>query len=226
MSVVSTRHPLLPAAAGFAFACAMTALNAALLLWMNPPVEAPEKAPRESKSVPMALSPVTPELKRPPPPPIVSDVMLQPLQPLQSAAVTPPAASLSPALPALKGVLGGLSLGLTLGHGGDLGLEGGAVPTADAQAKATQPARPLRRPAPKYPKSAARRGVEGEVVVRVRIDPAGRVVDAKVVRATPPGIFDAAALAAARRYRFAPATNGGAAVASTLEQRILFRVPK
>lgn len=227
MPVVFSRHPSLPVVVGFLFACAMTVANAALLVWMNPPVEAPEKRVTSTAPIPMAVTAVAPPKTPPPPPPASS--MESPLQPLPaataSAAPSAPA-SLSPALPALSGVLGGLSLGLTSTGTTDLGLGDGLNTTADQAKAAPQPARPLRRPAPKYPKSAARRGVEGEVVVRVRIDDSGRVVDASVVRATPAGIFDAAALAAARRYRFAPATEAGRPVASTLEQRILFRVPK
>jgi len=53
-----------------------------------------------------------------------------------------------------------------------------------------------------YPPEARKAGVEGFVVVRYDVDPEGRVVNARVVEATPPGVFEEAALAAVTRWRF------------------------
>ncbi len=86
------------------------------------------------------------------------------------------------------------------------------------------PAVPRDRPAPRYPEVARRRGIEGHVIVRMRVDETGRVTDVVVVEAEPPRLFDLAAKRAARRYTFQPARSGGKAVATTLEQRILFRL--
>jgi protein TonB len=136
----------------------------------------------------------------------------------------PPPPAAAPAGLAPSASPGGIALG---SRGGDLpsvaGLPGLDVPQVPRK-EAYTPARPLQRPPPKYPPVAQRRGIEGSVTVRIRIDETGRVVDAVVVASEPRGMFDAAALQTARRYRFAPAREGGKAVASTLQQTIRFEV--
>jgi protein TonB len=57
---------------------------------------------------------------------------------------------------------------------------------------------------PRYPTLARRRAVEGAVKIRFVVHATGRVEDAIVVQARPAGIFDAAALAAVRTWRFSP----------------------
>jgi TonB family protein len=57
-------------------------------------------------------------------------------------------------------------------------------------------------PAPGYPRQAERRGWEGSVDLRLRIDAAGRVTEVAVVRASGFQILDDAAVAAARESRF------------------------
>ena len=58
--------------------------------------------------------------------------------------------------------------------------------------------------------------MEGTVVLRLRIDEAGRLDDVSVVRATLPGVFDAAAIAAFRAVRYAPGVYQGKPVKSQL----------
>lgn len=57
---------------------------------------------------------------------------------------------------------------------------------------------------------------EGTVVLRLRIDETGRLDDVSVVRATLPGVFDAAAVAAFRAVRYAPGVYRGKPVKSQL----------
>ncbi len=57
-------------------------------------------------------------------------------------------------------------------------------------------------PAPRYPFSALRRKIEGDVTVAFTIQPDGSVASPRVVATTSPGLFDQAALAAASRWRF------------------------
>lgn len=59
--------------------------------------------------------------------------------------------------------------------------------------------------APAVPE-ALRAGTEGRVTVEVITDAEGNVKDARVLESTPPGTFDAHALAAAKSRRF-PATG-------------------
>lgn len=78
----------------------------------------------------------------------------------------------------------------------------------------------LEAPQPRYPLMALRRKLEGEVVLELRIEANGSVGQARVLSATPPGLFDEAAVAAAERWRFAA---GQAAV--TTRQVMRFRLP-
>ena len=64
--------------------------------------------------------------------------------------------------------------------------------------------RPLSTPAPTYPTDALRASLQGEVQVEFTVSPDGSVSDARVVRADPPRVFDRAAVAAVRRWRFEP----------------------
>lgn len=153
---------------------------------------------------------------------------------MNDAALAPLADTLEPAPgPAGAGVLGaaagpagsGMSVyrgafdGPRLGAGRGPGASGGGqLATPPQKAKARY------RPTPRYPASARQRGVEGEVVVRMRVDARGRVIDVAIVRSNPPGVFDDAARQAARAYRFDPAVQGGQAVESTVEQRIAFKL--
>ena len=73
-----------------------------------------------------------------------------------------------------------------------------------------------------YPPQAKEAGVEGYVVVRYDVDPEGRVVNARVVEATPPGVFDEAALAAVTRWRFRAPTEEDAARVTGLTSRLEF----
>jgi len=88
-----------------------------------------------------------------------------------------------------------------------------------AQPAATPPARPaatpppraaaaelriVSAPPPRYPPEALRSGTGGEVLVEITVGTDGSVTNARVVRATPPRVFDREALNAVRRWQFAP----------------------
>lgn len=70
--------------------------------------------------------------------------------------------------------------------------------TAAAAIAAAVMPRVLRTQQPVYPDLAARRGIEGTVVLDFALTAQGRVRDARIVSADPAGVFDAAALAALR----------------------------
>ncbi|HZH43030.1 MAG TPA: energy transducer TonB [Lysobacter sp.] len=76
-----------------------------------------------------------------------------------------------------------------------------AAPTATASASDL---RALSTPAPRYPPEALRAGQSGEVLVEFTVAPDGSVSAARVVRSTPPRIFDREAINAVRRWRFQP----------------------
>lgn len=69
-----------------------------------------------------------------------------------------------------------------------------------------------RSAAPDYPEEAYRRSVSGRVQVRFVVDARGEPQNVEVVSAEPPGVFDRAALAAVRRWRYEPHKADGLAV--------------
>jgi protein TonB len=68
---------------------------------------------------------------------------------------------------------------------------------------------PLVRVNPQYPAKAAAAGIEGWVHVRFTITPQGTTSDVAVVKAEPPGYFEAAATAAVRGYKYKPKIENG-----------------
>ena len=71
----------------------------------------------------------------------------------------------------------------------------------------------LENPAPAYPSAAKRAGEQGRVMLRVRVDPEGGVERIEVQATSGHPRLDEAALAAVRRWRFAPARRAGQAIA-------------
>lgn len=71
------------------------------------------------------------------------------------------------------------------------------------------PPRVTRSVIPTYPRRAQRMRIEGTVLVSMVVDPAGKPTNLAVRKAEPAGVFESAALEAARRYVFLPGTVGG-----------------
>lgn len=76
-------------------------------------------------------------------------------------------------------------------------------PTAAASG-ASSDLRAISTPPPRYPPDAYRSGTSGEVQVEFTVGTDGSVTSARVVRATPPRVFDREALSAVKRWRFQP----------------------
>lgn len=81
-----------------------------------------------------------------------------------------------------------------------------ATTTAPAAARpaASTALKVVSSPSPRYPPEALRAGTAGEVLVEITIGTDGSVTNARVVRATPPRVFDREALNAVRRWKFEP----------------------
>ena len=62
----------------------------------------------------------------------------------------------------------------------------------------------LRSPSPDYPQSALAQKISGSVTLQFTVSTSGEPRDVRVVEATPPGVFDSAALNAIRHWRYAP----------------------
>jgi protein TonB len=79
-----------------------------------------------------------------------------------------------------------------------------ATPAPATPAPASNELRALSTPAPAYPPDALRAGQAGEVQVEFTVNPDGSVSNVRVVRASPPRVFDREATSAVRRWRFEP----------------------
>lgn len=80
----------------------------------------------------------------------------------------------------------------------------------------------LVRQPPQYPSHARMRRIEGYVDVEFTVDTEGRVSEVRVVDSEPPGVFDRAATASIRHWRFQPQRRGGQAIEVIARQRIEF----
>lgn len=78
--------------------------------------------------------------------------------------------------------------------------------------------------APVYPSKARQRGIQGHVMLKLRVSERGDVEHVKVVDAQPSGVFEAVALAAVREWTFEPALYKGTPVAISVSQRIPFQL--
>lgn len=81
-----------------------------------------------------------------------------------------------------------------------------------------------RRVDPRYPETARRQGIAGEVVLRVVVEASGEVGDVEVVAPAPGGLTEAAA-EAVRRWEYEPALVGGRPVAVYKTIRVRFSLP-
>lgn len=79
-------------------------------------------------------------------------------------------------------------------------------------------------PMPTYPERARERGIEGRVVLAVRVGADGRALAVKIDRSSGAAELDRAAADAVRRWRFEPARQGGLAVEGTVSVPIRFRL--
>ena len=90
-----------------------------------------------------------------------------------------------------------------------------AKPAASPAATAHSPDSalvPLYRETPRYPRRAKRSGVEGVVTVAFTITTVGSVRDPKIVKSSPPYVFDRAVLGAIGKWKFNPRTEEVSAV--------------
>lgn len=76
-------------------------------------------------------------------------------------------------------------------------------------------------PAP-HPAALRERGIEGAVILRVKVDMQGRPADVQLLAGSGWRLFDEAALQQVRACRFIPATQGGQAIDSWVEFPVRF----
>lgn len=68
---------------------------------------------------------------------------------------------------------------------------------------------PIVKVAPVYPRRAQTRGIEGYVLLEFVVTKTGAVQDPVVIEASPPGIFDRAAIQAALKFKYKPKVVNG-----------------
>ncbi|MDT8364480.1 MAG: energy transducer TonB [Nitrosomonas sp.] len=137
----------------------------------------------------------------------------------RQARVAPPLSGLDSSLSGID--MGLLGLGLE-GMGVDeslLGKTGASVMTEDS---VDTPPQPRSRGNFQYPKAAKQRGIQGHVVLSLLIDVDGSIDKVQILESAPSGVFDDAAIAGIRSWRFSPALYQGAAVKTWVKQKIRF----
>jgi protein TonB len=192
-----------------------------------PTLAAPEPAPPMAVAEPV---PAPPAERPPDPPPAMAAEAPTPAPPdpapaaeptpapEQTAANAPPPRQPRPARP--QAAPGALRL--------DAG--SGALPDPSFGARAMGAVVPpgteagQRNAPPDYPAESRRRGEEGVVRLALRVGIDGQVESAEVIGSSGFSRLDEAATAAARRWRFRPATQGGLPVAATLATAVHFRL--
>jgi TonB family protein len=132
---------------------------------------------------------------------------------------------------AAKGELGVATEAGRGGRGGDgtaaAGLGAGPSPNGRSTAalKTTRAAKPIQTVRAAYPPMALRMGAEGDVTLRIEVDPEGKVTNAQVVKSGG-AAFDEEALKAVKQSRFEPAQQDGHAVAAEFTYIYRFRLQR
>jgi len=104
--------------------------------------------------------------------------------------------------------------------------EAASLPASEPPGPGGEAAEPVEIPDAIYPAAARGTGREPRVLLAVLVDEHGRVTEVRVKEGDSSGLgFDAAAVAAAWRARFLPATRNGAPVRSWSELMIDFVNP-
>jgi TonB family protein len=79
---------------------------------------------------------------------------------------------------------------------------------------------------PEFPSKALSQRLSGSVTVEYTVDTNGDPRDVRVVEATPPGVFDKAAVSAVKRWHYDPVLANGAPVEVPVRTSIRFELPK
>lgn len=77
---------------------------------------------------------------------------------------------------------------------------------------------------PTYPQMAKRRNIQGWAKVSFVVDEKGKVGQARILAAEPPGVFDQSVLRCVSLWTFKPGTVGGMPVKTRVEQTINFKL--
>lgn len=100
--------------------------------------------------------------------------------------------------------------------------------TTTRKASEIIPQKLIKQSAPKYPKSALQREIEGWVEVQFTVTESGAVDKIKVLNQEPDKIFEEATINAVKKWKFVPARNAdsGLSISSETSVRLSFKLPK
>ena len=156
----------------------------------------------------------------PTPPPPKPKAQPKP-RPKQVSAPPPP-------LPMMNHSLAGMSFGMesltqdfSLGGADLIADQAGVVMTSET---VDVPPRPIQRTAPKYPRKARKKGMEGYVVLSILVDESGGIQDVMIVDSQPVQEFEQAALEAVRTWVFRPGEYKGSTVPVRVTQTLRFEL--
>jgi TonB family protein len=79
---------------------------------------------------------------------------------------------------------------------------------------------------PEFPNKALSQRVSGSVTIEYTVDTNGDPRDVRVIEATPPGVFDKAAVTAVKRWHYDPVIANGGPVEVPVRTSIRFELPK
>jgi TonB family protein len=108
------------------------------------------------------------------------------------------------------------------GSGRGFGTPGSAQSTL---LRSNREAKPIQTARASYPPMALRMGVEGDVTLKIEVDPEGRVTKAEIIKSAGAG-FDEEALKAVRQSRFEPAQRDGHNVLAEFTYIYRFRLQR
>ena len=200
-------------------------------LAMPPATAAPTTQPPESPKLPPVAMPAEAEKPAAAAAPIKSPLLTSnvpsPAVPLPAAPAAAKVTPLKPANPppaAVSAAVAAASGASSQASGSSAPISLGIDTTWYVARQVDIHARAVGNIEPAYPDEARLRNQEGTLKLMLKIDDLGRVRDAEVVEADPPGIFDAAALEAFRNARFYPAIKDGRPVRYQAYVRVVFKL--
>ncbi|EGO62864.1 energy transducer TonB [Acetonema longum] len=164
-----------------------------------------------------AAAPVPP---MPAPEPVLEETVAEPQpQPLPDTVDEPAVATLAPPAPQTGNPQAGQpGIGQGEGKGDGEGYGDGLGGSGENQARILEGTKP------RYPMAARREGREGSVVVNILVGTDGRPETVTIRESSGFAELDEAALAAVKKWRFAPAMKDGQPIAGYHAVRIRFRL--
>lgn len=178
------------------------------------PTQPPEPAPPAVAEIAPVLVSAPPPPARKPNPPRPADRSQTQAEPSANAQAEPQPRSQEPSATAAQ---------LAALPDGD-GLDTTSAPGVDTAVPPRYRAGGETNPWPRYPLAARRRGLEGEVLLRISVNADGTAEKVEVLRSSGQPLLDRAAMEALARWRFEPAQAAGQPVAGTIEIPVTFRL--